>query len=238
MTEFTITNESCRVESLVIEHSLSSSVELVGLQVWRGALLLADYLLANPNLVTDRHVLELAAGTGLTSITAGMMAKTVVSTDVDRGDILKLIERNKERNQEALADCNFSVTELDFFWESLPAELSQQARESELILAADVVYDKDITMHFFKTLRTLLSLGPKTALIAIEKRLHAGEDGEIVAPNYKIFLESLTDLHGSELSKDIRVEVTHLEVDFPQCLQYTRVPELNLFKVESIINST
>ena len=52
-------------------HCVSSSVELVGMQVWRGALLLADLLLARPGLVQGRHVLELAAGTGLTAITAG-----------------------------------------------------------------------------------------------------------------------------------------------------------------------
>ena len=160
---------------------------MVGLQVWRGALLLADYLLDNPHLVRHKEVLELAAGTGLTSITAGMLARTVVSTDVDRGDILKLIERNRDRNKEALADCSFSVAELDFFWSSFPEDLNQRARECDLILAADVVYDKDITQHFFKTLKTLLSFGPKIALIAIEKRLHAGEEGEIVAPNYQIF---------------------------------------------------
>ena len=49
---------------MIAEHSVSSSVDLVGLQVWRGALLLADYLLSHPNLVSRKHVLELAAGTG------------------------------------------------------------------------------------------------------------------------------------------------------------------------------
>ena len=219
---------------MIAEHSLSSSVELVGLQVWRGALLLADYLLAQPSLLAGRHVLEVAAGTGLTSLVAGLFARTVVSTDVDRGDILPLLTRNAGRNREALAGCDFRVTELDFFWESWPEELRRQAVRSEVILAADVVYDPDITQHFFKTLTALLSLGPKVALIAIEKRLHAGEDGEIVAPNYEIFLKSLSDLNKSRLNQNTTVEVSSVKLDFTKSLQYTRVSELNLFKIESI----
>ena len=216
------------------EHSLSSSVELVGLQVWRGALLLADYILAQPSLLAGKHVLEVAAGTGLTSLVAGMFARTVVSTDVDRGDILPLLRRNAGRNREALDGCDFSVAELDFFWDCWPEELRTQITDCDVILAADVVYDRDITRHFFKTLTSLLSLGPKVALIAIEKRLHAGEEGEIVAPNYEIFLKSLSDLNKSRLNQNTRVEVSSVNLDFRKSLQYTRVSELNLFKIESI----
>ena len=74
------------MDRLVIEHSQATSVDLVGLQVWRGALLLADFILARPDLVRDRRVLELAAGTGVTSVTAGMFASAVTATDVDRGE--------------------------------------------------------------------------------------------------------------------------------------------------------
>ena len=56
-------------------------------QVWRGALLLADFLLADPALVAGSRVLELAAGTGITSLTAAMFARSVTATDVDRGEL-------------------------------------------------------------------------------------------------------------------------------------------------------
>ena len=79
-------SEGLPVDRLVIEHSQATSVDLVGLQVWRGALLLADFILARPDLVRDRRVLELAAGTGVTSVTAGMFASAVTATDVDRGE--------------------------------------------------------------------------------------------------------------------------------------------------------
>ena len=86
-TEFLLNCPSAPVTSLMLEHSLSSSVDLVGLQLWRGALLLADYILDTCHVFSGTRVLELAAGTGLTSVTAAMFANTVTATDVDRGKI-------------------------------------------------------------------------------------------------------------------------------------------------------
>ena len=37
-------------------------------------------------MVRNKRVLELAAGTGITSITAGLFASAVTATDVDRGE--------------------------------------------------------------------------------------------------------------------------------------------------------
>ena len=87
MTEFSIDNcPDDAVRSILIEHSLSSTVELVGLQLWRGALLLADFILAHSEVFMNRNVVELAAGTGLTSVIAAIFCKQVTVTDVDRGE--------------------------------------------------------------------------------------------------------------------------------------------------------
>lgn len=66
--------------SFLSEHSISTALNLVGLQVWRGAFLLADYILHNANLFHGQTVLELGSGVGLTSIVAGMFAKEVICT--------------------------------------------------------------------------------------------------------------------------------------------------------------
>lgn len=55
--------------------SLSTS-----LQVWRGALFLADYILFQWDRFQGRTVLELGAGTGLASIVAATVARTVYCT--------------------------------------------------------------------------------------------------------------------------------------------------------------
>ena len=49
-------------------------------QVWQGNLLLCDYIMDKPDVFADRFVLELGGGMGPSSITAGVMAKTVFCT--------------------------------------------------------------------------------------------------------------------------------------------------------------
>ena len=121
------------------------------------------------------------------------------------GEILPLLKRNFDLNEKAVSKCDYKVTELDFFWDEFPQEMEQCSQQCDIILAADVVYDKSITKHFFKTLRKLLSMSPKTAYIAIEKRQHAGNDGEIIAPNYEIFLQELSFLNGTIVNNKLKV---------------------------------
>ena len=54
-----------RSGALKLRHALATPLPDVGLQVWRGALLLCDYLLARPSLVHGTTVLELGSGCGL-----------------------------------------------------------------------------------------------------------------------------------------------------------------------------
>ena len=69
-------------------HHVNTSLDLVGLQVWRGALLLADLLIHSSTddelvalkITPGDCILELGAGTGLTSIVAGQVSNLVVST--------------------------------------------------------------------------------------------------------------------------------------------------------------
>ena len=50
------------------------------LQVWRGALLLSDYILHQRELFSDCVAMELGAGVGLVSITLATVAKQVFCT--------------------------------------------------------------------------------------------------------------------------------------------------------------
>lgn len=60
------------------EHSTNTSLNLVGLQIWRGALLLADWLICNSRkFENDSKILELGSGVGLTSIVASMFRPVV-----------------------------------------------------------------------------------------------------------------------------------------------------------------
>ena len=126
-------NLTKQILDLEIESYFESNVELVGLQVWRGALFLADYIIMHHESFQDKNILELAAGTGLTSLVAVIMNQksmlmgngSLICTDIDRGPILPLIESNFTRNSIQLKDSwdkgdttlKVKVAEIDFFKE-------------------------------------------------------------------------------------------------------------------------
>lgn len=79
-----------------LRHSLSTTLDLVGLQVWKSALLTCDWLLAPSNeaYIRDATVLDLGAGTGLTSIAACLAgARTIFCTDSEHV-VLENLQRN------------------------------------------------------------------------------------------------------------------------------------------------
>ena len=97
--------------------------------------MLSDFLLARQKLLQGKRVLELASGTGLTSIVAATVAHSVTATDVNRGEILPLIRKNSNLNSGILAQAeNFSVQELDFFWDSWSPDLELKVMSSEVVL--------------------------------------------------------------------------------------------------------
>ena len=61
---------------------MSTTLDDVGLQVWRGSLLMADYLFCQKERLQESLLLELGAGTGLVSVTAALTAQCVFCTGV------------------------------------------------------------------------------------------------------------------------------------------------------------
>lgn len=127
-------------------------LNLVGLQVWRGALLLADWLIYNNEQLSNKTILEVGSGVGLTSIVAAMYRPVICTgifinpftlftlyyvlvIDVNEGGILELIEQNVERNKNLVKN-HIKVMELNFLRE-LPKEIKEILVDVEIILAAD-----------------------------------------------------------------------------------------------------
>ena len=168
--------------------------------------------------------------------------------DIARGGILDLLHHNLDlntatssitTNSTATNSSTSNVMELDFFWDSpssYPPELMSRLTACDVILAADVVYDPQITSRFFHTLKTILGLGgPKTAYVAVERRERAEEGGGVAAPNFDLFMSHLRDLDGLQLVDGglrLRVEAVGTE-RIPQYFQYSRVQQLTLWKVVS-----
>jgi predicted nicotinamide N-methyase len=65
----------------------------VGRQIWRGALLLGDFVLHHgASFLQDRTVLELGSGVGLTSIVAAMFATEVICTGDNKNFLVFYIQ--------------------------------------------------------------------------------------------------------------------------------------------------
>ena len=211
-----------------------STRELVGLQLWRGAFLLADYICEYPELFESKNVLELAAGTGLTSIVAANWAKKVLCTDVDLGEILDLIQNNFALNEHNLeAACE--VREIDFFRSDWKIKLANDLLNIDTILVADVIYNEEITKSFVNVLDELVTNfcdKGVTIYIAMEKRLRFNSEGEIVAPSYEVFMEYIKCF----LKKNPFCDMQKVELNFPQYFKqyYARVEELVMFKIECL----
>ncbi|XP_071067472.1 methyltransferase-like protein 22 isoform X2 [Dasypus novemcinctus] len=215
-------------------------------KVWRGALLLADYILFQRDLFQGRTVLELGAGTGLASIVAATMAQTVFCTDVG-ADLLAMCQRNVALNGHltaAAAGGMVKVKELDWLKDDLctdpevpfswsEEEISDLYDHTTVLLAAEVFYDDDLTDALFKTLSqlTLKLKNACTIILSVEKRLNFTlRHLDVTCEAYDHFrscLRALEQLPGGE----VRFVVEPVEASFPQLLAYERIQQLELWKV-------
>lgn len=77
----------------ILEHINRTSLNMVGMQVWRSALLIGDFIIENRQdiFTHDKVVLELGSGVGLTGIVAAMYCKEVVLTGDIRIHVLLFI---------------------------------------------------------------------------------------------------------------------------------------------------
>ncbi|XP_076639713.1 methyltransferase-like protein 22 [Colletes latitarsis] len=215
---------------LLIEHHISTKLQHVGLQVWRGALLLADYILSNPDIFQNKVVLELGAGVGLTSIVVSFLAKEVICTDVDIGEILKIIRRNFIRNTVYIKS-KIYIKELNFLNLNWPTFYTKRIDEATVILAADVIYDENITGGFVQTLEKLLnSKYQKVVYIALEKRyVFTTVNMDTTAPMYEDFLKCIE-------TRNFNWHIEYVKIDFPQYFKYDRVKHMILLKIENKLN--
>jgi methyltransferase-like protein 22 len=108
------------------------------LQVWRGALLLNDFILHNPEKFANKTVLELGSGVGISSIVASIYAKKVICTDINVGGMVDLIKRNLDLNKHYQREkSNIEVMELNFLDEKYELNLDNALKTVNVALAAD-----------------------------------------------------------------------------------------------------
>ncbi|KAM6914805.1 methyltransferase-like protein 22 isoform 1-T2 [Lycodopsis pacificus] len=228
-----------------IEHTMATTLEDVGKQVWLGAFLLADFILSKPHMFRGATVLELGAGTGLTSIVMATVAKTLYCTDVGE-DLLSMCKNNVTLNQHIIEPAGGEVrvkqldwlqydlcTDADVVFSWTEEEIADLYDNTKIIIAADVCYDEDLTDGLFRTLYRLCSNFRHTCtiFISLEKRMNFTlRHMDVSCDAYNHFSHCLFQLEDMVDGRcSFRVE--QLPSDFAQFLLYERIEQLELWKV-------
>ncbi|XP_029364807.1 methyltransferase-like protein 22 isoform X2 [Echeneis naucrates] len=230
-----------------IEHTMATPLEDVGKQVWRGAFLLADFILSEPTMFREATVLELGAGTGLTSIIMATIAKMVYCTDVGE-DLLRMCKRNVTLNRHMVEPAGGEVrvrvldwlqhdlcTDADVAFSWKKDEIADMYNNTSVILAADVCYDNDLTDGLFRTLHRLCTNFTHSCVIfiSLEKRMNFTlKRMDVTCEAYNHFTVCLSQLQDLG-NRQCRFRVEQLPSDFAQFFLYERVEQLELWKVTS-----
>ena len=94
---------------------------------WASGQVLAQYILTNPNLVKDKHMIDFGAGSGVVAIAAIKAgARSAVVCDLDR---------------DALAACRLNA-ELNGVTLKYSQDIAHITSRADLLIAADVLYDR------------------------------------------------------------------------------------------------
>ncbi|XP_077304957.1 methyltransferase-like protein 22 isoform X1 [Lithobates pipiens] len=244
-SEGQIEEEKCEnnTDVIKIEHTMATPLEDVGKQIWRGAFILADYILSQQDLFRGCTALELGAGTGFTSIIMATVAKTVYCTDVG-DDLLEMCERNVSLNRFFMeqAGGQIKVKELDWLKNEFGTDpenpyswtdddISHFYDETTVIFAADVFYDDDLTDALFKTLsRVTQSLRSNCIIyLSMERRYNFTlRYMDITCDAYNHFRNCLNNFETRNGKQ--RWTAQEIKLMFPQFFIYER-EHLELWKI-------
>lgn len=152
-----------------------------GLRTWEAALHLGQYLCANNSLVAGQRVLELGAGTGYLSIVCAkcLGAAHVIATDGSEEVVDNLSDNFTLNNTlwgyNASPDAVISPKLLKWGHALVGTEEAEWngGRKVDLIIGADITYDKKVIPSLVATLKELLELYPHAGIIisATERNL-------------------------------------------------------------------
>ena len=118
---------------------------------WAGGQALARYILDNPQLVEDKLVLDMGAGSGLVGLSALFSHASWVDFKEIDGFAAEAIHLNLTANQ---LDQNFQI-----ILEYLPELTPQNQNRWDVILAGDVFYEQEMSNIILYDLRKFARLG-------------------------------------------------------------------------------
>ncbi|KAI0142616.1 putative methyltransferase-domain-containing protein [Hypoxylon sp. NC0597] len=155
--------------SLLEQRHLVSGSRTTGFRTWEGSLHLGSYLLtgAGSRLVRGKNILELGAGTGFLTILSAkhLNAKHVTTTDGDE-KVIKALRENLALNevddqQRVRAETLMWGRNLKETW----VEDDCAAHPYDVVLGADITYDKVAITALVSTLNGLFDFRPTLKVI-------------------------------------------------------------------------
>ncbi|GAP92337.1 putative nicotinamide n-methyltransferase protein [Rosellinia necatrix] len=155
--------------TLLERRNLISGSRTTGHRTWEAALHLGSYFLAGAGhrLIRGKSVLELGAGTGFLAILCAkhLGARHVTATDGD-GGVIDCLEENIVLNN---INAEKLITARTLWWgDELKGTWVEQACSSDpydVVIGADIMYDKVAIVALMQTLRHLFQMRP--GLLAI-----------------------------------------------------------------------
>ena len=195
---------------LTIYHDLKSTVFNCGFQLWPASLLLADYLIANQEAFHENIFFEMGCGIGFLGCVLSLMKhRGAFITDI--GDpILQFASRNLAVNAH-LSQSSSSVQTRVFDWKEGSknfetfdqTDLNLLKQFNTIFIAADVVYDDDLTNLLFESLLSIMKK-KDIFLVSLDLRYNFTiDDMTLKAHGYQNFLRIVrTEFKGVQIYHD------------------------------------
>lgn len=152
--------------TLLESRNLISASGTTGLRTWEAALHLGQFLTTNPSITREKAILELGAGTGYLSILcAKFMAPTMVIASDGSEDVVANLPENFFLN--GLQESQI-IRAMDVKWGHTLVGTEDEHWNGgipiDVVLAADVTYDKSIIPALIGTFEELVGLFPHIAI--------------------------------------------------------------------------
>ena len=237
-----------------LESEPFKSISTVGLQLWSGGFLLGDFLLhlslLPEPLFKGEIVLEIGSGVGLIAVLCGQPivgCRCFLATDLASHGILETLSRNVSR---FVADLSLvRVLPLDLLdsdhpllggtkdiWDADTIRLFKNS--CRYIIASDIIYKDDVTFALVSHLVHLLTPN-RVLFLAMEKRVQftlADLEEKIPARDYFLDTIEAFNVQYAETERPApRISAELIDIQgLPQYFNYTRTPELELWKIEVV----
>jgi predicted nicotinamide N-methyase len=163
---------------------------------WPGGIALARHLLAHPELVAGRRVLDIGTGSGLVAIAAAQAgAAEVIANDIDPLAIAA-VELNAASN---------AVTITTVAEDVIGTPGHAQLERADVVVAGDIAYDRTMAEAAFRALRRVAARGACVYL---------GDPGRAYLPADGLTLLETVEVpvrHGLELTDVKRTKVWRMD---------------------------